>query len=76
MIGMIGSVRPALAAVIDTWLGGLLLLWQVLTARGRFKGAYWTWRWEPAFGAGAPPKGELRAGLLHYARWVGAMSRL
>jgi len=69
-------IRPALAAAVDTALGALRLGWLVLTSRGRLRGAYWRWRWETAFGAGVPPKRALRAGLLHYARWVGAMDRL
>jgi len=45
-------------------------------SRFRFKGAYWQWRYETAFGRGEPEtRAALVASLWHYARWVYRMRR-
>jgi hypothetical protein len=57
--------------LIDT-LGGIyeLLRLGVIT-RFRFRGAYWSWRLQTAFGRGYPEsRVELVASVLDYGRWV------
>jgi hypothetical protein len=42
--------------------------------RFRFRGPYWRWRMETAFGRGAPAsKLELIRGVLRYGRWMHEM---
>ncbi|MEL7473120.1 MAG: hypothetical protein AAGK04_07370 [Planctomycetota bacterium] len=60
----------------DTLVGLVAIGWAIARSRGGPRGRYWTWRWQTAFGRGAPPRGELVRGLLHYARWIAAMRRL
>lgn len=52
-----------------------LAVQQVMTGL-RPRGAYWTWRWETAFGRGIPPRGELLRGLIDYGAWIARMKRL
>lgn len=57
--------------MIDT-LGGMyeLLRLGVIT-RFRFRGPYWSWRLQTAFGRGYPESRlELVASVLDYGRWV------
>lgn len=56
---------------IDTFGG----LWQLLRlaaiTRARFRGDYWTWRVQTAFGRGAPTSRlELLRAIVEYGRWV------
>lgn len=45
--------------------------------RFRFRGPYWRWRFETAFGRGMPAtRRELLRRLLDYARWMHRMRRL
>ncbi len=56
---------------------GLARLGALVAMSGfRLRGAYWTWRWHTAFGAGPEPRGweKVRA-IVHYARWVHRMRR-
>lgn len=41
----------------------------------RFRGAYWTWRLQTAYGRGYPTKGRMLRDVLEYARWVHRMRR-
>jgi hypothetical protein len=43
----------------------------------RFRGAYWTWRMQTAFGRGMPAsRAELLRGLIEYARWMHRVRRM
>ncbi len=55
---------------IDT-IGGICELARLaLITRFRFKGPYWRWRLETAFGRGLPEsRSELLKSLLHYGAW-------
>lgn len=71
----------SLADITRIWTetaGGLLLLARLgLVSRFRFRGAYWTWRTETAFGRGWPAGRFGRAiAVLHYAQWLWRMHRL
>lgn len=59
-----------LQRVIDT-LGGLYELARLACiTRCRFRGPYWRWRMETAFGRGLPhSRSELLRSLLHYGVW-------
>ncbi len=47
-----------------------------IITRFDFKGPYWTWRTNTAFGRGMPEsKAELIRNVLEYARWVRRMRR-
>jgi hypothetical protein len=61
---------------IDT-LGGLIELCRLaLVSRFRLRSRYWQWRWQTAFGRGAPAtRLETVAAVLQYARWVRRMRR-
>lgn len=58
-------------------IGGVLELLRLgLLTRFRFKGRYWRWRQETAFGRGYPAtKGELISAVLAYGRWAHRMRR-
>lgn len=43
--------------------------------RFRFRGPYWQWRLHTAFGRGYPPRRELIASIIEYARWMRQMRR-
>lgn len=62
--------------LLDT-LGGLYELLRLGAISGfRFRGAYWRWRIETAFGQGFPrSRLELVRATLAYARWVHRMRR-
>ncbi len=62
--------------LLDT-LGGLFQLARLgVISRFRFRGAYWRWRLETAFGQGVPAsRRELVRATLEYARWVHRMRR-
>ncbi len=62
--------------VIDTLTGLVILVFRALRAPGGPRGAYWTWRWQTAFGGGTPTKPELLRGLLHFAAWTRRMGRI
>ncbi len=67
-------MRP-LRAGVET-VGGLWGLARLgLLTRFRFRGPYWQWRLHTAFGRGYPPRGELVASMLEYARWIHRMRR-
>ncbi|HYE61656.1 MAG TPA: hypothetical protein VD997_06645 [Phycisphaerales bacterium] len=59
-------------------LAGLWQLFRLGWISGfRFKGPYWTWRMQTAFGRGMPAtKRELIASVLEYGRWMARMRRL
>lgn len=54
----------------DLPLAAYELLRMALVARFRLRGAYYTWRWQTAFGRGVPPRGELLRGLIEYGAWA------
>ncbi len=60
-------------------LGGLAALCRLAAACGfRFRGRYWRWRLETAFGsdpADWPPRRERLGAILDYGRWVYRMRR-
>jgi hypothetical protein len=57
--------------LIDTVGGCYELLRLAVITRFRFRGPYWTWRLQTAFGRGLPEsRRELVAGVLEYGRWV------
>jgi len=60
-------------------LGGLAALCRLAAACGfRFRGRYWRWRMETAFGsdpADWPPRRERLGAILDYGRWVYRMRR-
>lgn len=59
-------------------LGGAWALALLALRSGlRFKGAYWTWRMQTAFGRGMPEsRAELLKGLVEYARWMHRVRRM
>ncbi len=62
---------------IGETIGGLYQLARLaVVTRFRFKGAYWTWRMQTAFGRGYPPRGELIRSILDYGRWMHRMKKL
>jgi hypothetical protein len=63
-------------SILET-LGGLYELARLaVISRGRFRGAYWSWRVHTAFGRGIPEsRGELVRAVLAYGRWVSRMRR-
>ena len=68
-------MRP-LRWICDT-LGGLYLLARLgVLTRFRFKGDYWSWRLQTAFGRGYPTsRGELVRSVLDYGRWMHRVRR-
>jgi len=62
---------------IDTLLG-LGRLGLLVGASGfKVRGAYWTWRWHTAFGAGPVPRGlERWRAIGAYARWTHRLRRM
>ena len=63
--------------LVFTGLLGLGLV--LLRARGRLRGAYWTWRKQTAFGGSPsewPAARERRRAMLDFGAWVWAMRRL
>lgn len=62
--------------LLDT-IGGLYQLARLaVVTRCNFRGAYWRWRLETAFGRGYPEsRRELVKSVLAYARWVHRMRR-
>ena len=63
-------------AVLD-FFGAMYELARLAVLSGfRFRGAYWRWRLETAFGQGYPrSRGELIRAVLAYGRWVRRMRR-
>jgi hypothetical protein len=59
-------------------LAGLWQLFRLGWISGfHFKGPYWTWRMQTAFGRGMPEsRRELYASILEYGRWMARMRRL
>ncbi len=41
-----------------------------IIARFRLRGAYYSWRWQTAFGRGVPPRGELIRGMIEFGAWA------
>lgn len=62
--------------LLDT-LGGLYELARLgVITRFRFRGAYWRWRNETAFGQGMPAShAEMFHAVLDYGRWMRRMRR-
>ncbi|MAA52171.1 MAG: hypothetical protein CMJ41_03900 [Phycisphaerae bacterium] len=63
--------------LLITGLLGLTLV--VMRARGRLRGAYWTWRQQTAFGGSPsewPAARKRRRSMLDFGAWVWAMRRL
>lgn len=61
-------VRPS------DWIFGSLELLRLGFVTGfRFKGAYWQWRMETAFGRGQPPRGEMIRAAVRYGAWARRM---
>lgn len=77
------SMRSASGSMLGRWranLSGLACLASMACAtRMRFRGAYWSWRRETAFGSDPgrwPKPAARRRAILEYARWVASMRRL
>lgn len=65
----------ALGWICET-VGGIYQLARLGVVTGfRFRGPYWQWRLQTAFGRGYPPRGELLRSVLEYGRWVHRMRR-
>lgn len=62
--------------LIDT-IGGFYELARLgVITRFRFRGAYWRWRMETAFGQGMPEsRVEMLRAVLEYGRWMRRMRR-
>lgn len=68
-------MRP-LRTALDTLCGLYQLGRLAALSRFRFKGPYWSWRLNTAFGAGYPSsRTELLRALLAYGAWVHRMRR-
>jgi hypothetical protein len=68
-------VRSLTESVRAVWNLSRLLL----ATRGRWRGAYWRWRYETAFGrdeSRLPPPRVRRKALMKYGAWVGTMRSL
>ncbi len=65
-----------MGAILDC-LGGIYELGRLaVVSRFRFRGAYWRWRLETAFGRGYPAsRWELIRSVLAYGRWARRMRR-
>ncbi len=62
--------------VIDTAGGVYELLRLGVVTRLRFRGKYWSWRLETAFGRGYPKsRWEMVLAVLEYGRWIRRMRR-
>jgi hypothetical protein len=61
---------------MSTLLGCIACLGLLARSRFRLRGKYWQWRWETAFGRGAPDRQEMVKATLEYARWVHRMRTL
>jgi len=59
-----------MAYLYDTCRGLLELARLGVLSGFRFKGAYWTWRMQTAFGNGMPSRTDRIKSVLEYARWV------
>ncbi|MBX3353609.1 MAG: hypothetical protein KF684_11810 [Phycisphaeraceae bacterium] len=55
--------------------GSLELLRLAFVTRFRFKGPYWHWRMETAFGRGKPPRAEMLRAALRYGAWARRMRK-
>lgn len=61
---------------MSTICGILQLVRLAWISRFRFKGPYWTWRMQTAFGRGMPSdRLELIRSVLEYGRWVHRLRR-
>lgn len=69
----------SMRGVIDL-IGGIWELGRLaLRSRFRFRGPYWRWRLETAFGADPdqwPPRRQLVVAVLDYGRWMRRMRRI
>jgi len=76
MTGMRTANEGPIVWIRDT-VGGLYeLLRLAVITRFRFRGRYWRWRFETAFGRGLPrSKRELLRRTLDYGRWAHRMRR-
>lgn len=63
---------------LGEFVGGLWALALLALRSGlRFRGAYWSWRMQTAFGRGMPAsRAELLKGLIDYARWMHRVRRM
>lgn len=68
-------MRP-IRAILDT-LGGVYQLLRLALLTGfAFKGPYWQWRLNTAFGRGYPAgRAEMFRSVLDYGRWIHRMRR-
>ncbi|MFG0253139.1 MAG: hypothetical protein ACF8NJ_09730 [Phycisphaerales bacterium JB038] len=65
-----------MSALVET-IGGVYELARLgVLSRFRFKGRYWQWRLETAFGRGFPRRWELLVSTLEYGRWCYRMRRM
>lgn len=65
-----GGVRGGLAGPLLAIGAALRLGW---ATRLRVRGTYWTWRWQTAFGRGAPRGVALARSLYEYLVWSARM---
>ena len=56
-------------------LGSLELLRLGFVTGFRFKGPYWQWRFQTAFGRGTPPRGEMIRAAVRYGAWARRMRK-
>ena len=64
--------------IVLDFLGALYELARLaVVSRGRFRGAYWSWRLHTAFGRGYPAtRTETLKSIFDYGRWVYRMRRM
>lgn len=59
--------------LLDTILGLYELLRMGVVTRFRFRGRYWRWRYETAFGRGAPSRVAMIRAAIRYGAWAHRM---
>lgn len=65
-----------LRSLCDTCCGLLELLRLGVITRFRFRGGYWSWRMQTAFGRGHPARAELLRSILDYGIWIHRTRRM
>lgn len=66
---------PAGQLLRDLPLAAYELVRMAIVAKFRIRGAYYSWRWQTAFGRGTPPRGELIRGMIEFAAWANRTRR-
>ena len=68
-----------MSRVFGTIIGAWELMRLGIRTRFRFRGPYWRWRVETAFGAdpaSRPPRRQMMHAALDYGRWIRRMRRM